>query len=145
MATYFITEACIGCSACAKSCPVKAISGEPKERFVIDPEVCIRCGLCGRTCPKGAILDADGRPTERMKKSEWKHPVFDESCAGCSLCVINCPKHCLEIEGPAYQGDIYTKAVLIRPEDCIGCGLCVAACPIEAVRLEMPAQVVEEV
>ena len=140
MAAYSITSDCIGCGACAKNCPVAAISGESKQQHWIDPEVCVRCGLCGRLCPKGAVLDAQGNPTQRIAKKLWKHPVFDESCAGCSLCVINCPKHCLQICEPAYHGDIFTRAVLVNPKDCIGCGLCVKACPIEAVWLEGPEE-----
>ncbi|AGB42160.1 NADH:ubiquinone oxidoreductase, NADH-binding (51 kD) subunit [Halobacteroides halobius DSM 5150] len=48
-------DACIGCTACAKVCPVDAIEGEPKEDHVIDAEVCISCGACADKCPTDAI------------------------------------------------------------------------------------------
>ena len=54
--TYSIDpEACVGCSACSKKCPVQAISGELKKPFVIDPNICIRCGVCKNTCRFGAV------------------------------------------------------------------------------------------
>ena len=54
--TYdIIPDKCPGCGLCAKYCPVKAVSGEKKEPYVIDTEKCIRCGLCMSVCRLGAI------------------------------------------------------------------------------------------
>ena len=49
-------ELCRGCMVCKKKCPVDAISGERKEKHVIDPEKCIRCGACLEACKFNAIL-----------------------------------------------------------------------------------------
>ena len=47
---------CIGCTRCAKACPVDAISGEVKKLHSIDNETCVRCGLCVKQCPVSCIL-----------------------------------------------------------------------------------------
>jgi len=52
---YIIPEKCVGCTACAKVCPVNVIHGEPRKVHVIDRVGCIKCGECFRTCRFGAI------------------------------------------------------------------------------------------
>ncbi len=53
---YYITEACIGCTKCARNCPVSCIDGKVKERHVIDTSRCIKCGNCMAVCPVGAVI-----------------------------------------------------------------------------------------
>ncbi|MFI3299128.1 MAG: NADH-quinone oxidoreductase subunit NuoF [Rikenellaceae bacterium] len=48
-------ESCIGCTACARSCPAMAISGERKQPHTIDLSLCIRCGACLTRCKFNAI------------------------------------------------------------------------------------------
>lgn len=48
-------EKCIGCTACAKKCPVAAISGSVKQTHSIDVQKCIRCGQCASVCRFGAV------------------------------------------------------------------------------------------
>ena len=48
-------DKCKGCTACARKCPVGAISGTVKNPHTIDTTKCIKCGACMETCKFGAI------------------------------------------------------------------------------------------
>ena len=48
-------DKCKGCTACARKCPVNAITGAIKQPHVIDTAKCIKCGSCIETCKFGAI------------------------------------------------------------------------------------------
>ncbi|MHA1223277.1 MAG: NADH-quinone oxidoreductase subunit NuoF [Candidatus Heimdallarchaeaceae archaeon] len=55
-----VGEKCVGCQACAKLCPEKAITGEKDKVHYINQSLCVKCGVCYDTCRYDSIIKRSG-------------------------------------------------------------------------------------
>ena len=93
MAYKINADKCIGCTACARQCPVKAISGERQQTHVIDPEYCINCGLCAQFCAQSAIINQWGAPVKFDKDARKQRKVPDRLLDVCGRVSQICASH----------------------------------------------------
>lgn len=140
MAFFIIEEKCVGCTACAKECPVSIIEGEAKEPFrIFAPDECIECSLCAWSCPTEAIVNGYGVTVPKLKREErpvaW---IDEEGCTGCEVCMESCPVDAIGKVTAVDPGDTSPTGVCRVDYDiCVSCSLCSVLCPWETISMAL--------
>ena len=140
MAFFILEEKCVGCTLCAKECPVSIIEGETKEPFrIFAPDECIECSLCAWVCPAEAIQNPFGVIPPKLKKEErpvaW---IDEEGCTGCEVCMDCCPVDAIDKVRSTEESDSSpTQVCRVDYETCVNCSLCAVLCPWETISMAL--------
>ena len=55
--TYAVTSACVGCGACLRTCPERAMRPGDGHPIVVLATGCSGCGECAEVCPVDACVE----------------------------------------------------------------------------------------
>ena len=129
---------CIGCYACAASCPVDILKAKSRLRPEMDytSAACqFNCVECGRVCPSGAItrLSVDEKHRTRVALSTlyFERCIVNTRHESCGACAEVCPTGALTMIPYGESGIPFLTRPVYDERYCIGCGACLAACPAE--------------
>jgi ferredoxin len=137
---------CIGCQACAASCPVGIISPGNSPHPVlhyISSGCQFTCTECGKVCPTGAInrLSPEEKQRTRIALSslQFETCIVKTKHEACGACAEVCPTGAITMT-PYNEPEIpYLTRPALDEQYCIGCGACLVACPASLRDMPNPA------
>ena len=124
-----ISDSCVNCGKCVKSCPAGCVDPSAK---LLDNERCLRCMQCVSTCPAGAIKFVRKREKTAIERREFlKRAAWAGGGLIAGMAVVRSGLW-KKLFSPVGKDVIYPpgaadKASFMRK--CTGCLLCVKVCP----------------
>ncbi len=68
-------------------------------KIIHDVETCIGCGACAASCPDYWEMGGGGKSALKNAKSEGKNKVLEVKETGCNMSAAqSCPVNCIHIE-----------------------------------------------
>ncbi|MCL1941605.1 MAG: 4Fe-4S dicluster domain-containing protein, partial [Synergistaceae bacterium] len=136
-----LLDKCIGCHACIKRCPSKAlkpagikfgVNGALKPALDFSDGFCqYDCVACGHACPFGAIMPIDVGEKHKIQTGVASYArelcVITTKSEHCGACAEHCPTGALEM---IPEGENKNPIPTINPKLCVGCGACEHICPV---------------
>ncbi len=132
-----VSDACTGCGACRKACPMDAIAEDFRRTGSSD---CIVCGKCAEVCPAGAVRFSSRKGKghgEGLSKDRRVFLLAGLSGAGAALLYTVLPGWAGRVRDGKYSllvrppGALPENAFRIR---CVGCGECMKSCPTNTLQ-----------
>lgn len=129
-----VSEACIACQKCERTCPMGCITNEGKSTMAGE---CILCLRCQEACPVDAIRFTRRQPREQEVAVDLTKRGFlatmGATVAALPLLRINPQRHAAKGRLPLL------RPPGARPEDdflarCVRCGECMRVCPTRALQ-----------
>ena len=138
-----VTDDCIDCGLCTRSCPTGAIDEDPRATA---HQECITCQACRRVCPTRAVVFSRARTLDRTPVrpsfSRYRRGLLLAGAGGLGAAAVT-------LSGARHlMGNTGTRRIVppdlirppgARPEDdflrrCYRCGACLAACPTNTLQ-----------
>lgn len=126
-----VSDECIYCAKCAKSCPMNAISDDFK---ITSPRECIQCERCKDVCPVNAISFEIGSPLEEHSFSPSRRGVILSGTGG----IVAALSAGTLVSTKSTAGNLLRPPGALVEKDfldtCLRCGECMKGCPTHGLQ-----------